>query len=383
MKDAPQDAIRVLVVDDSALMRNLISRIIDAEKDLVVAATAMNGEFALKKIPRIEPDCIILDLEMPVMTGIEFLTERRNRNIEIPVVILSSIAQKGAKITMDALSLGATDFITKPSGSVSHDIHVVGEQLVALIRGYGGSYRKRNGLKTRSAPVDHAIRPFRSGPNGDQPPPAPSRPIDAPSLTPKAKPATLEAIAIGISTGGPNALRRVLAEIDADIGVPILVVQHMPAGFTAEFALSLDRVSPLEVKEAADGDILAPNRVLIAPGDYHLEVKRRKLATTVHLNRQEPVNGHRPSVGVLFRSVTAAFGNAALAVIMTGMGRDGAHEIGGIYEAGGITIGQNEETSVVYGMPRIAFENGYLTRQAALNEIASVLNSYAKELAGA
>lgn len=378
MSTPQDDAIRVLVVDDSALMRNLVSRIVEAGDDCTVVATAMNGKFALDKISRVEPDCIILDLEMPEMNGIEFLVERRARGIDIPVVILSSIARKGAKVTMDALSLGASDFITKPSGSVSHDIHVVGEQLLAMIRGYGGAYRKKQGLTTHAAPHDHAVRTVPTSSNEEQRP----KPTAAPRRTPKHPPGQLEVIAIGISTGGPNALRSIFAEIDADLGVPVLVVQHMPAGFTKEFAASLDRGSPLEVKEAADGDVLAPNRVLVAPGNHHLTVEKRALATVARLNQSDPVNGHRPSADVLFRSVSAAFGNAALAVIMTGMGRDGAQEIGGIYEAGGITIGQDEASSVVYGMPRVAFENGYLTRQVPLEEIAATLSAYARELKG-
>lgn len=381
MSDTRNDAIRVLVVDDSALMRNLVSRIVDAADDCTVVATAMNGEFALNKIPRDDPDCIVLDLEMPKMNGIEFLVERRKRGIEIPVVILSSVAQKGAKVTMDALSLGASDFITKPSGSVSHDIHVVGEQLLEMIRGYGGTYRSRRGLRTVEAPKDHAVR-SAVAPGEPVSPQSPPAPVAAPRLTPKAAPGRLEVIAIGISTGGPNALRGVFADIDGDLGVPILVVQHMPAGFTEEFAASLDRVSPLEVKEAADGDVLVPNRVLIARGDHHMTVEKRKLATVVRLNQDAPVNGHRPSADVLFRSVAKTFGGGALGVIMTGMGRDGAREIGGIYEAGGVTLGQDEASSVVYGMPRIAYENGYITRQVSLGEIAQTLSNYARELKG-
>jgi two-component system chemotaxis response regulator CheB len=187
-------------------------------------------------------------------------------------------------------------------------------------------------------------------------------------------------IVIGISTGGPNALRKLFATLPADIGAPIVVVQHMPAGFTSEFAKSLDRVSALDIKEAAEGDLLKAGRVLIAPGDYHITVERRKLAGIVHLNQEPACNGHRPSAGVLFKSAAAAYGNGALAVIMTGMGRDGAYEIGDIYEAGGITIGQDEESSVVYGKPRVAYESGYLHRQAALGEMSSVLAEVAAPL---
>ncbi len=373
MSETASDAIRVLVVDDSALMRNLIGKIVESADDCTVVATAMNGEFALNKLPRVEPDCVVLDLEMPKMNGIQFLTRLREIGSDVPVIILSSVAERGARITMEALALGAADFITKPSGSVSHDIHVVGEQLIAMIRGYGGAHRSERGLRTLPAPADHAVSTYRV--------PIETAPVAPAPKKPTAKPGKLEVIAIGISTGGPNALRQVFAEIDGEIGVPILIVQHMPAGFTAEFAASLDRISALEVKEASDGDILSPNRVLVAPGDHHIEVERRKLATVARLSQADQVNGHRPSADVLFKSVAAAFGNSALGVIMTGMGRDGAREIGAIYEAGGITIGQDEASCVVYGMPRVAAEYGFLTRQVALDDMATTINEYAREFA--
>lgn len=406
--------IGVLVVDDSALMRNLVSRIINSAPDLTVVGTAMNGQFALDKIPRLNPDVIVLDLEMPEMNGIEFLRARRERNIDIPVIILSSVAKKGAQVTMDALALGAGDFITKPSGAVSHDIHSVGEELIALVRGFGARHRRANGARVPEPPKDHAISPgpvqidtsdlkdeesaaeaptttpTPAGPARAEPaaPPSTAQPATAqrnkgaPPRTPKEQPGTLELIVIGISTGGPNALRKVFAEISGDLGVPVVIVQHMPAGFTTEFAQSLNRVSPLEIKEAADGDVLKPNRVLVAPGNYHIEVEKRSLAGIVHITQDPPENGHRPSAGVLFRSAARHYGSHVMGVIMTGMGRDGAYEIGEIYEAGGMTLGQDEATSVVYGMPRVAQEIGYLHRQVPLHEMASTIGDLARELRG-
>lgn len=391
--------LKVLVVDDSALMRSLVSRIVESAPDLTVAGTAMNGEFALSKIPRLEPDVIVLDLEMPTMNGIAFLKEHSRQGIGIPVIILSSIATKGAAVTMEALSLGASDFITKPSGSVSHDIHTVADQLLAMIRGYGSGWRRTRGHSTPEPPPNHAIEPrsgstFRADQSGEAaaappaPPAAPTAPAASassqavPERRPRSRPGKLELIVIGISTGGPNALRKVFGEISGDLGVPVVVVQHMPAGFTSEFAQSLNRISPLEIKEAAEGDILKPNRVLIAPGNYHIEVERRSLAGIVHINQNELQNGHRPSAGVLFSSAARHFGRGCMAVIMTGMGRDGAAEIGEIYEAGGMTVGQDESSSVVYGMPRVAQENGYLHRQVGLEEMAATISSLAAELRG-
>ena len=367
-----KDKISVLIVDDSALMRNLISRIVEGAEDLSVAGKAMNGEFALQKIPRLEPDVVILDLEMPEMNGIEFLEERKKRGIDVPVVILSSLARKGAKITMEALSLGASDFIMKPSGPVSEDIHKVGEHLINAIRAYGFNYRKKKGVVITESAGKALPRPKPAEV------PEPVAVPEPPRVSGKAGP--IELIAVGISTGGPNALREVFSRIDADIEVPILVVQHMPAGFTEEFAKSLDRVCPLEVAEAKDEDLLKPGRVLIAPGNYHVEVERRRLAGVVRLSSSDPVNGHRPSADVLFASVAKSYGNKSIAVIMTGMGRDGAREIGRIARAGGITIAQDQETSVVFGMPKVAIENGFIHHVLPLKEIAPALGRIVDEL---
>ena len=394
MSETGSRQIRVMVVDDSALMRNLISRIIEAEPDLTVAGTAMNGQFALNKMHRLDPDVIILDLEMPEMNGIDFLKARRERKIQVPVIILSSLAKKGAEITMEALSLGASDFIMKPSGSVSEDIHTVGGHLAELIRGVGGEYRRARELPVQEPPSEPIVAPEEVAPKaaaprkaahaekGEKKPGEESakRRITPPrKITPRSQPGTIEVIAIGISTGGPNALRKMFAEIDGDIGVPIVVVQHMPAGFTTEFAKSLDRVCALEVREAEDGDLLKPNRVLIAPGNHHITVERKSLAVVARISQSSPVNGHRPSADVLFESVAEAYGNNALAVIMTGMGRDGAQRIGDIYEGGGMTVAQNEKSSVVYGMPRVAWEYGYIHRQVDLTEMASTLSTLVKE----
>ncbi|MFW6215048.1 MAG: protein-glutamate methylesterase/protein-glutamine glutaminase [Alkalispirochaetaceae bacterium] len=387
MREAETGEIRVLVVDDSALMRNLVSRIIDGEPDLTVVGKAMNGQFALEKLDRLEPDAIVLDLEMPEMNGIGFLKERKTRGIKIPVIILSSVAEKGAQITMEALSLGASDFIMKPSGSVSEDIHTIGAHLVELVRGVGSAYRKERNLSVQSPPRAPLVAPeeeTEQKPKLDRPrTPSIAEALKPPKkLTPRRAHGTIEIVALGISTGGPNALRRVFAEIDGDIGVPIVVVQHMPAGFTQEFAKSLNRVCPLEVREAEDGDLLKPNRVLIAPGNHHITVERMSLAAVARISSTAPVNGHRPSADVLFESVAESYGHTALAVIMTGMGRDGARRIGDIYEAGGMTIAQNEKSSVVYGMPRVAWEYGYVHQQVDLREMAATISRIVKESRG-
>jgi two-component system chemotaxis response regulator CheB len=373
------DEVSVLIVDDSALMRNLIGRMVDDTPGLVIGDKAMNGKFALDKIARVNPDVIVLDLEMPEMNGIEFLRERKKRDIKIPVVILSSIARRGAEITMEALDLGASDFIQKPSGSESADIHVVKDTLVEKLLGYGSSYRKSQGKKTLS-PAEFTPKPAA------KPSPiismltstssAPAQPGKPPNQL--RKPSNTEIIAIGISTGGPDALRVVFSQLDADLRIPILVVQHMPPGFTNEFAKSLDRICPLNVKEAEDGDAIQPGRILIAQGNKHLEVEKKNYQSVVRLSNSPLVSGHRPSADVLFASVAMSHQNHVLGVIMTGMGRDGAQQLGTIYKEGGITLGQDEKSAVVYGMPRVAYELGHVMEQVPLEKMARRICDVAK-----
>jgi two-component system chemotaxis response regulator CheB len=379
------EKIRALVVDDSALMRNLVSKMLEAAGDVRVVGTAMNGEFALQKIERLDPDVVVLDIEMPVMNGIEFLQERRKRSIDVPVVVLSSVARKGARVTMDALALGAADFVTKPSGSVSRDIVRVEAQVVELVRAYGRQHRNRKGLGTLGRPEGTApptVEPHARQPAQARPAtPAPAAPTvpEAPArVTPLVEPGRPDVVAIGISTGGPNALRKVFAELDADLPVPVLVVQHMPAGFTAEFARSLDRVCALTVTEAEDGMEVRPGNVIIAPGNYHLGVVRNSDAVTLRVTQDDPRNGHRPSADVLFETVAEVYGNHAVGVIMTGMGRDGSAGLAKLYERGGMTIGQDEASSVVYGMPKVAYELGYVRKQVALHEIAGAISEAAR-----
>ena len=384
-----EEVISVIVCDDSALMRNLVGKMVENADGLELAGKAMNGRFLLQKIPRLQPDVIVLDLEMPDMNGIEFLKERKAQGIEIPVIILSSIARRGAQVTMDALALGASDFITKPSGSISEDIHLVEKQLVEMLKAYGRKYRRRAGQRREISEGRSGVRP--KTPNASTPsagttqnavaPPPPTKVKIEPAISPvsRAEAGPVEIIAIGISTGGPNALRRVFAEIPADLPVPVVVVQHMPAGFTAEFAKSLNRICPLEVKEAADGDILKPGRILICPGDYHISVEKRRLAGVVRLSQDDLVNGHRPSADVLFASVAKQYAGASMGVIMTGMGRDGAREIGAIHQMGGITIGQDEESCIVYGMPKVAGEMGHLQHIVSLAEMSETISRLARD----
>ena len=370
------DPVSVLVVDDSALMRNLISKIIEATPGLRVADKAMNGVFALQKIPRCDPDAIVLDIEMPEMNGIEFLKERKRLGLDIPVIILSSLATEGAAVTMEALALGASDFITKPSGSVSSDIHTVAGELSRLLLAYGSTYQRRKGKTPPHYEFEAPERMFEPAPLLEG---RAAKRERGEAQKPLRQPGPMEAIVMGISTGGPNALREVFAKIDADLSQPILVVQHMPPGFTEEFAKSLDKICPLDVKEAADGDMLRPGRILIAPGDKHILVEKRQLGVVARLSDAALENGHRPSADVLFESAARIYGNRVMGVIMTGMGRDGARELGSIYREGGITLGQDEASCVVYGMPKVAFELGHVTQQVSLPDMAEVISRLAKQ----
>lgn len=397
------DTISVLIVDDSALMRNLVGRIIERTPGLRIADKAMNGEFALAKIPLCNPDVIVLDIEMPVMNGIEFLKERRRRGIDIPVIMLSSIAKEGSRVTMECLELGASDFVTKPSGSDSPDIGAVAERLTELLIGYGTKYASKKlrrpviipepAFITEQSKPSSLLSRASSALSETAKTPASTSSVSSFSsllgqpakketgvpVVPLREGGKIELIAIGISTGGPNALREVFKDIDPNLEQPILVVQHMPAGFTEEFANSLNNICPLEVKEAKEGDVVKKGRILIAPGNKHILVEKKPLATIVHLSDAEQRNGHRPSADVLFESVAQQYQNRALGVIMTGMGRDGAAQITEMRRQGAYTLGQDEESSIVYGMPKVAFEMGGIQKQVALKDMAKEINKIARE----
>ena len=387
------DDIKVLIVDDSALMRSLIGKIVDGTAGLTVADKAMNGRFALQKLERVQPDIIVLDLEMPEMNGIEFLRERKRLKIDIPVIILSSIAKEGARITMDCLELGASDFVTKPSGSESANLATVASQLVEFLQAYGRQYQlKKQASSAPKTPSVASTLHFSHSTNlqttSKQPHTAanissfftkPSQDVGRPTQV--RQPGKLEIIAIGISTGGPNALREVFAELDPELPQPIVVVQHMPPGFTYEFANSLNKICPLEVKEAQEGDLVKPGRILIAQGGKHLLVEKKPLGTIAHISDAPPQSGHRPSADVLFASVAEQFQNRALGVIMTGMGKDGAASLTRLYQEGSRTIGQDEASAIVYGMPRVAYEMGGVMEQVSLSNMASVINRYGREFA--
>ena len=400
--------ISVAICDDSALMRNLIGRIIEETEGLSICFKAQNGQDLLDKLSseKEKPDVILLDIEMPVMTGVQFLQERRSRGINVPVIVISSIATEGAAVTMQCLSLGASDFVTKPGGtSVSLKIGDVSRDIVENIASYGGRYARRHGknvydpeffdhqLKLKEAEKfvqekkgSDSLKSTSSAasekPENKLPPSAmwrPYKPKEKVDIKPLRDGGKIEVIAIGISTGGPNALRDVFKAIDAELKQPVLVVQHMPAGFTKEFAASLNSICPLTVTEAGDGELILNGHVYIAPGNKHILVEHHATGNIIKLSDAEQRNGHRPSADVLFESVAKVYQNRALGVIMTGMGRDGAAELAEMRKQGAWTLGQDQDSSIVYGMPRVAWELGGVQKQVPLQSMAAEISAIAKE----
>ena len=364
-----------------------------------VVAKASNGQQALENIEESNPDIIVLDIEMPIMNGIEFLKARKEKKIKVPVVVLSSVATKGAAITMQALELGAADFITKPAGSVSADISEVADQLIDMLASYGSQYARRQGKVPYIPEFFQKQRKllkaesFVANKKADDNAPVQKPKLDAAQIlsfntvekkepvvvTPMREGGNIEVIAIGISTGGPNALRDVFKMIDPRLKQPILVVQHMPKGFTKAFAESLDKICPLSVKEAEDGEKIMPSTVYIAPGDNHITVAENGPERVIRLTHDPQRNGHRPSADVMFESVAKIYKNHALGVIMTGMGRDGAAELAELRKQGSWTLGQDEESSIVYGMPRVGWEMGGVQKQVSLMKMADEISALARE----
>jgi two-component system chemotaxis response regulator CheB len=318
--------IRILVVDDSVVIRKVLSDALSADRALEVVGVASDGRIALAKIPLLRPDLVTLDIEMPVMNGLETLAALRKLYPKLPVIMFSTLTERGAATTLDALSLGASDYATKPSNTGSPE--------VAIER-----------IRTELIPKIKALCGV-----------TPSKPLPLPAAHPPLKLRArmnprIEILAIGTSTGGPNALAEVFPRIPSDFPVPIVVVQHMPPIFTRLLAERLTSRSAIPVEEGGTGVVLSPGRAWIAPGNFHMQVIRAGAQWRLNLNQAPPENSCRPSVDVLFRSVAQAFGANVLGVVMTGMGADGVRGAQNIREAGGEVIIQDEASSVVWGMP--------------------------------
>lgn len=335
--------IRVLIVDDSVVIRSLLRQALSGETDIEVAGVAANGRIALDMLDQVSPELITLDIEMPELNGLQTLAAIRRTRPRIPVIMFSTLTERGAVATLEAFSLGATDYVTKPSGARPGDLGLaaIREQLVPKIRAL--CRRTEIVIPSVTAPV--------------------ASPLENRGTS------KVTALAIGTSTGGPNALSAVLPMLPKDFPVPVFVVQHMPPTFTRFLAERLDKESALTVREAVDGEAVQPGQVLIAPGDFHLTVERRALSPRICLTQSPPENSCRPAVDVLFRSVARVYGAGTLAVVMTGMGNDGLRGSQAIHEAGGSIVAQDEATSVVWGMPGYIAQAGLASRILPVEEI--------------
>ncbi len=338
--------IRVLIADDSAVMRTALSRLLDASPQIRVCGTARNGQEVIEKTKLLQPDVITLDVEMPVLNGVEAL-KRIMSECPCPVIMVSSATRKGAEVTLEALSAGAFDYLSKDNFHPGLEAFQMGAALIQKIEAAAHSRLARERAALQSplpASLLHVAVPDKS------------------RVVPRI-------VVLGTSTGGPRALQELLPELPGDLPVSMIVVQHMPPGFTAPFAKRLDGLSRIRVREAQHGEAISPGTVYIAPAGQHTTVVRESSRILVNLSDTPEGTPHKPSVDVAMLSVAEVFGSCSLGIILTGMGCDGLQGMTAIHQAGGLTIGQDEATSVVYGMPRACAEHGILDRVVPLQHV--------------
>ncbi len=347
--------IKVLVVDDSALVRRIVTDALQKDPDIEVVGTANNGKSAVFKTHTLDPDVITMDIEMPIMNGLDALRIIMQENPK-PVIMMSVLTQHGAEATFKALEYGAIDFIPKPSTMLSMSVAEIYELLVSKVKAVAESKIKFESKKMQVS--EKGIEAPSSG-----------KPVDQSMFLKETAAADIVAlpsshrqsnkiVAIGTSTGGPSALMTVFKGFPENFPSPVIVVQHMPEGFTKAFAERLNANSKLNVKEVEDGDKVIPGCGYVAPGHSHIKLQKSGSDFILRLDQSEKMSGHRPSIDFMFNSVAENFTDNIIAVIMTGMGKDGAAGIKRIKDNGGYTVAQNEETSVVYGMNRVAVEYG-------------------------
>lgn len=361
MSETP-DPIRVLIVDDSAVIRGALGRIIDAEPDLMVATTAPNGKVALDALRHTKVDVVLLDVEMPEMDGLTALPLILAQYPDTRVIMASSLTQQGAEVTVHALALGAADYIAKPAAKTgSATLAAISTEIASKVRAIGRAARGR-----------------RAVPSAVQRSPVPVRTELLATRTGDARPRIL---AIASSTGGPNALATVLSALPKDFALPILITQHMPAVFTTLLASRLERDAGRKCVEARDGDLILPHCTYVAPGEYHMIVQTNEGHPFVRLTQAEPENFCRPSADPMFRSVAAIYGASTLAVVLTGMGEDGLRGCREVHQRGGRILVQDEATSVVWGMPGVVANAGLASAIVPLPSIGQAIMSHCGALA--
>lgn len=345
-----QSEVKVLLCDDSAIVRRIVRMVVEEADDMTVVGEARDGAEGVELAAKLNPGVIVMDVEMPVCDGIEAVEQLKKRGIKVPVIMFSSLTDRGAEATVDALTAGACDFATKPAlvGSPQAAIEHVRNQLLPKLRLWG----KKSRTPMAAGTLGGAVEKRMSAP------------------TPATIAGRFECITLGVSTGGPEALKKFISALPPDLHVPIVVVQHMPANFTARLAEQLDRIGPIRVVEATDGETLANGTVYIAPGGRHLEVKSRGMAPFVALNDGPPVQSCRPAVDVLFKSAAETFKSRNLSIVLTGMGQDGLDGARAVKAAGGIVVVQDQESSTVWGMPGVVWNEGLAVQQMPPNEIA-------------
>ncbi len=365
---APTSPIRVMIVDDSAVIRGLLTRALESDPEIAVVASVGNGQMAISSLGRQDTDVVVLDIEMPVMDGLTALPQLLKVAPDVKVIVASTLTQKNAQISLKALSVGAADYIAKPTSSELNSASGFKRDLIDKVKALGGVRRKRRGSTPGAAPE---ALPFR--------PPVSSKPavpsaiaLRSPSAIPPA------VIAIGSSTGGPQALFTLLGALAPAVKQPILITQHMPPTFTTILAQHLERVAHRPAAEGVDGEAIQPGRIYLAPGDFHMKVETRGTSRVIRLLKDPPENFCRPAVDPMLRSVSQAYGPAVLCVILTGMGSDGAKGGEAVVAAGGTVIAQDEATSVVWGMPGAAATAGICSAILPISEIAP----YVARLAG-
>ena len=341
--------IKVLVVDDSALMRKFISDILNSDTRIEVVGTARDGKEALNQIRALKPDVVTMDVEMPTMDGLKALEEIMSTN-PLPVIMVSSMTQQGAETTMKALALGCVDYIGKPSGSISINIREVGQDIIDKVIAASTARLKTS----RAMPSVPSASSFRR-------------------MTPPANTVRRDIVAIASSTGGPMALSELLPKLPKNFPVPIVITQHMPKEFTPSFSKRLNDSSKIEVVEGFDGLTLKPGRAVIAPGGSHLIIKRRAGAAVCGLSDAPPVCSVKPAANVMFQSVAEEYGGNVLCVILTGMGRDGTDGATLLRRRGAYVIAESQKTCVVYGMPKSAVDAGVVDEVLPLGEIPEAM----------